>query len=47
LSGYHSSLITTNEPQQCYVRLRKIRRSFWGVVAQNTRNFCYCPTSFK
>jgi cytochrome P450 len=28
LSGYHSSLITTNEPQQCYVRLRKIRRSF-------------------
>ncbi|XDG09713.1 hypothetical protein ABKA04_009328 [Annulohypoxylon sp. FPYF3050] len=24
LSGYHSSLITTNEPKQCYVRLRDI-----------------------
>ncbi|CAI7649251.1 unnamed protein product [Penicillium glandicola] len=24
LSGYHASLITTNEPQQCYVRLREV-----------------------
>ncbi|PYI09627.1 cytochrome P450 monooxygenase, partial [Aspergillus sclerotiicarbonarius CBS 121057] len=26
LSGYQASLITTNEPKQCYVRLREIRR---------------------
>jgi len=25
LSGYHSSLITTNEPKQCYVRLRDVK----------------------
>ncbi|KAL4946454.1 hypothetical protein BDV06DRAFT_234057 [Aspergillus oleicola] len=24
LSGYHASLITTNEPKQCYVRLREV-----------------------
>ncbi|RAL04563.1 cytochrome P450 monooxygenase [Aspergillus ibericus CBS 121593] len=27
LSGYQASLITTNEPKQCYVRLREIQRS--------------------
>ncbi|KAJ5936912.1 cytochrome P450 monooxygenase [Penicillium verhagenii] len=26
LSGYQASLITTNEPQQCYVRLREVAR---------------------